>query len=105
MTYAEVTHNHKKDDKTEKESYILPGLSKLYERLYIIQSIYIFIKYFPNFSCVFRKSFNVQHCILAMVEKWHKTLDEDGETGTASANLSKAFDCIDCNLLTPKLFI
>ena len=37
MKYAEVTHIHKKDDKTDKENYrpisILPNLSKVYERL------------------------------------------------------------------------
>ena len=34
-----------------------------------------------------------------MVEKWHKTLDERGEIGTVLTGLSKAFDCIDQNLL------
>ena len=45
----------------------------------------------------------MQHCFLAMVEKWRKTLDGDGETGTVLTNLSEAFDCIDHNLLIAKL--
>ena len=38
-----------------------------------------------------------------MLEKWRKTLDEGGETGTVLTDLSKAFDCIDYNLLIAKL--
>ena len=38
-----------------------------------------------------------------MAEKWHKTLDECSETGAISADLSKAFDCINHNLLIAKL--
>ena len=58
---------------------------------------------FSKFHCGFRKGFNAQHCLLAMVEKWRKTLDEGGETGAVLTDLSKAFDCIDHNLLIAKL--
>ena len=46
-----------------------------------------------------RKGFN----LLAMAEKWRKTLDEGGETGAVLTEISKAFDCIDHNLLIAKL--
>ena len=52
---------------------------------------------------MFQKSFNSQHCLLAMVEKWRKTLDEGSETRAILTDLSKAFDCIDHNLLLAKL--
>ena len=58
---------------------------------------------FSKFQCGFRKGFNAQHCLLTMVEKWRKTLDEGGETGAVLTDLSKAFDCIDHNLLIAKL--
>ena len=38
-----------------------------------------------------------------MIEKWHKTLDEGGKTGAVLTDLSKAFDCIDHNLIMAKL--
>ena len=50
---------------------------------------------FSKFQCGFPKGFNAQHCLLTMVEKWRKTLDEGVETGAVLTDLSKAFDCID----------
>ena len=38
-----------------------------------------------------------------MIEKWRKTLDMGGETGAVLTDISKAFDCIDRNLLIAKL--
>ena len=107
MKYAEVTAIHKKDDKTDKENCrpisILPNLSKVYERLMYNQIYSYFQTVFSKFQCGFRKGFNTQHCLLAMVEKWRKTLDGGGETGAFLTDLSKAFDCIDHNLLIAKL--
>ena len=107
MKYAEVTPIHKKGDKTDKENYrpisILPDLSKVYERLMYNQIYPHFQTIFSKFQCGFQKGFNTQHCLLAMVEKWRKTLDGGGETGAVLTGLSKAFDFIDHNLLIAKL--
>ena len=107
MKYADVTPIHKKDDKTDKENYrpisILPNLSKVYERLMYNQIYPYFNLLFSKFQCGFRKGFNAQHCLLAMIEKWRETLDKGGETGAVLTDLSKAFDCIDHNLLIAKL--
>ena len=79
MKYADVIPIHKKDDKTDKENYrpisILPNLSKVYERLMYNQIYPYFETLFSKFQCGFRKGFNAQHCLLAMIEKWRKTLD------------------------------
>ena len=45
----------------------------------------------------------MQHCLLTIVEKWRKTLDNGGETGAVLTDLSKLFDCIDHKLLITKL--
>ena len=65
--------------------------------------MHIFIQYLLNYSVDFGKAFNSQHFLLAMVEKWCKTLSENGETGAILTDLSKAFDCINHNLLIDKL--
>ena len=70
MKYADVIPIHKKDDKTDKENYhpILPNLSKAYERLMYNQIYPYFNTLFSKFQCGFRKGFNAQHCLLAMIE-------------------------------------
>ena len=106
MKYADVTPIHKKDDKTGKENYrpisILPNLSKVYERLMYNQIYPYFDTLFSKFQCGFRKGFNAQHCLLAMIEKWRKTLDKSGEKGAILTDFSKVYDCIDNNLLIAK---
>ena len=107
MKYANVTPIHEKGDKTDKTNYrpisILPNLSKVYERLMYNQIFPYFYSVFSKFQYGFRKSFNAQHCLLAIVEKWRKTLDEGGATGTVLTDLSKGFDCTDHSLLIAKL--
>ena len=71
----------------------MPNLSKVYERLMYNQIYPYFDTLFSGFQCGFWKGFNAQHCLLAMIEKWHKTLDKDGETGAVFTDLSKQFDC------------
>ena len=91
MKYADVIPIHKKDDKTGKENYrpisILPNLSKVYEKLMYNQIYPYFDTLFSKFQCGFRKGFNAQHCLLAMIEKWCKTLDKGGETGSLDRSL------------------
>ena len=107
MKYTDVITIHKKDDKTDKENYrlinVLSNLSKVYERLMYNQIYSYFDTLFSKFHCGFRKGFNAKHCLLAMIEKWRETLDKGGETGVVLTDLSKAFDCIDHNLLIAKL--
>ena len=107
IKYTDVIPIHKKDDKTHKENYrpisILHNLSKIYERLMYNQIYPYFDTLLSKFQCGFQKGFNAQYCLLAMIEKWHKTLDKGGETGVVLTDLSKAFDCIDHNLLIAKL--
>ena len=104
MKYKEVTPIHKNDDKIVFYLIsILPNLSKLYERLMYNQIYPYFQAIFSKFQSGFREGFNSQHCLLAIVEKCRKTINEGGETGAVLIDLSMAFDWIDHNLLIAKL--
>ena len=58
---------------------------------------------FSKYQCGFRKGHNVQHYLMAMIEKWRKFLDIRGHAGALLTDLSKAFDSIDHELVIAKL--
>ena len=58
---------------------------------------------FSKYQCGFRKGYNAQHCLMAMIKKWRKFLDIEGHAGALLTDLSKAFDWIDHELLIAKL--
>ena len=58
---------------------------------------------FSKCQCAFRKGYNSQHCLMTIIEKWHKFLKIEGHARTLLTDLPKAFDCIDHELLTAKL--
>ena len=60
-------------------------------------------KYFPSFLCGFRKGYSAQYCLIAMLEKWRKSLDGGNIAGAILTDLSKAFDCLNHELLISKL--
>ena len=102
LKYVEVTPVFKKDDKSDTINYqpvsILPNLSKVYERI-----LPLLKQIFSKYQCGFRKGFSAQHCLIAMIEKWRQSLDFGGQAAAVLTDLSKAFDCIDHELLIAKL--
>ena len=56
-----------------------------------------------KYQCDFRKGFSTQHCLLAMLEKWKRSVDNGKAFGALLTDLSKAFDCLDHELLIAKL--
>ena len=58
---------------------------------------------FSKYQCGFRKGYNAQHCLMAMIEKWCKFLDIGGHAGALLTDLSEAFDCIGHELLMAKV--
>ena len=104
---ADVTPIHKKGDRTDKSTYrpvsILPAMSKIMERL-ILQQLHTFCdKILSKYQCGFRKHFSSQQCLILMLEKWKQTLDSKGVSGALLTDLSKAFDCLEHDLMIAKL--
>ena len=93
--------------RTEKTNYrpvsILPNLSKIYERLIYNQLSMFFENSLSKFQCGFRKGFSAQDCLLVMIEKWKRVLDNGVICGALLTDLSKAFDCLPHDLLLAKL--
>ena len=49
---------------------------------------------FSKYQCGFGKGYSAQHCLLVMIEKWEKVVDNGGAFGALLTDLCKAFDCI-----------
>ena len=107
LKYADITPAHKKGDKTEKTNYrpvsILPPMSKIFERLLFSQIDRFMDHKLSIYQCGFRKSFNAQYSLILMLEKFRHSLDKREFTGAILTDLSKAFDCLDHELMIAKL--
>ena len=98
---------HKKECKTLKSNYrpisILSNLCKTYERLLYDQMYTYFDNFFVKHPCGFRKSYNVQHCLLVMNEKMKEARNKNKVCAAVLTDLSKAFGCLKHDLLLAKL--
>ena len=62
-----------------------------------------FDKLFVKHKCGFRKGYNAQHCLLVMIEKMKEARDKNKVCAAVLTDLSKAFDCLNHDLLIAKL--
>ena len=53
---------------------------------------------FSKYQCVFKKGFSTQQCLLALLEKW-RGKGRGKVFGALLTDLSKAFDCLNHDLL------
>ena len=58
---------------------------------------------FSKYHCGFRKGFSTQQCLLAMLEKWKKSVDNGKAFGTIRTDLLNAFECLDHEFFIAKL--
>ena len=97
LKFADVSPVFKKDCKTDK--------SKVYKRLIFYQLNNHSESILSNLQCGFRKGNSAQYCMILLLEKWRKSIDNRGCAGAlmTDMDMSKAFDSPPHGLLIAKL--
>ena len=108
LKLADIIPLYKKLENIKKQNYrpvsLLPVVSKIFERIMHKQMVAFIEKYLSPYLCGYRKGYNSQYALAAMIEKWKKALDKvGGIMGAVLMDLSKAFDTINHELLIAKL--
>ena len=107
LKVADIIPLHKKLEAIYKENYrpvsLLPVVSKIFERLMLKQMKPYIEAFLSQWLCGYRKGYNAQYALTAMVERLKKCLDGNGVYGAVLMDLSKAFDTINHELLIAKL--
>ena len=96
-----MTTRQKKDN--YRPVSILPVISKIFERIIFDQIPSYIDSFLSPFLSGFRQGFSTQHCLIVMLERWRNALDNNSKAGAFLTDLSKAFDCINHDLLIAKL--
>ena len=104
---ADIAAVFKQGSRNKKENYrpinILPHISKIFEEIICRQLSNHFDNILTKFQCDLRKGYSPQHCLLLMIGKWKKAVDNHKVFGAVLTNLLKAFDCVCHDLLIAKL--
>ena len=110
MEVEDILLTQKKSDKSDIETYrsisIFPTPSKIFERCMYDQMSKYFDQILSKYQNGLRQGYNIQLCLLMMVEKWRENSVFIYAVGLGDAlltDLSKACDCIKCDLLRVKL--
>ena len=92
----------KKDKKDNKGNYRPVSIKKYWNNA-CLKKFPFFENIFSKYQCGFRKGFSTRQCLLPMLEKWKRPLDNSEMFDPLLTDLSKAFDCLDHDLLIAKL--
>ena len=107
LKIADIRPCFKKGTDTEKSNYrpisILPLVSKVFEKVLYDQLNTFLEPKLNKILCGFRKGHSTQHALLRLVNKWQSCLDKKETVGTVLMDLSKAYDCLNHDLLIAKL--
>ena len=85
-----------------KETTDQSGFFQIYQKCQFFENIFSALSIFI-YLCGFRKSFSTQQCLLVMLKKWKRSVDNSKTFGASLTGLSKAFDCFDHQVLIAKL--
>ena len=103
LKFADVTPAYKNSKDNYRPVSILSNISKVYKRCIYDQVEAFFETILSPNQCGFRKGFSAQHCLISLIEKWKKSINNGGAFGALMTDLSKAFDFLSHELLIAKL--
>ena len=89
---------------TRKTISFLPNVSKIYERCLNKQLDEYFQALLSKCNFRFQKGYSVINFLLPIIEKWWKSLDEEGSFGFPLTDLSKTFYCLPYELVIANIY-
>ena len=107
LKYADVSPVFKKADNLDKTNFrpisVLSILSKVFEGIMADQMNGYFGNILSNWLSAYRSHYSCNNVLLSFVEYIRQGLDKNEHVGCLLMDLSKAFDCLDHDLLIAKL--
>ena len=104
---TDIAAAFKQGSQNKKENYrpisILPLISKIFEKIICRELSNHFDNILSKLQRVFKKGYNPQHCLLLMIGKWKKAVDNHKVFWAVLTDLSKASDGICHDWLIAKL--
>ena len=97
----------KKGKKDLKENYRPVSIPQIFWKVFERSMFAQMSRFFDNFLSKqqrgFQKGYSTQRCLLVLLEKWKRAVDSGQMFGGLLTDLSKAFDCLDHELLIANL--
>ena len=100
---------HKNGGKNEMSNYrpisLLTAISKIFERITYSRLVQHFEcnNYFTTAQYGFRKELHIENAVFSLLDRITALIDKQQRVGGIFCDLTKAFDCVDHNILLHKL--